>query len=78
MISAFNFETRQAQMEFTGEIVPFHFMSGDKVVETQEEADRVMVGPYNDWNSEEGKFNKKFVEVMLSDISLMPEDELPN
>lgn len=70
MISSINIPDRLALMD-NGQTVPLRLLKGEDVLGDDAEladADRVIVGPYYEWNGQ--KYDKKYAEVQVKDIDL--------
>lgn len=70
MISSINIPDRLALMD-NGQTVPLRLLKGDEVLDDGaglQDADRVIIGPYYEWNGQ--KYDKKYAEVKTSDIDL--------
>lgn len=68
MIAAFNFPERVCLME-SGEKVPIAFFLGQDQVESFEECDSVLAGPYHEWTGK--RYESKYVKIEKSAINLL-------
>lgn len=68
MIASINFVDRQALME-NGETVPIAFYRGGDQVETFEECDSLLAGPYHEWNGK--RYDPKFAKINKDAITLL-------